>query len=336
MWVALMLNGAMSATDELPAARVEQMRRYREKLERDLGPDVRQALSDPNVIEVMLNPDGKLWVERVGSGMTAVSRISAQAAERLIATVAAGVGTTVTYDNPTIECELPTDGSRFAAMIFPAARAPMFTIRRHAALVWSLDDYVRDAILTAAQADILRGAIVNRDNILVAGGTGSGKTTLTNALINEVAILTPAHRLVIIEDTPEIQCQSPNAVSFRANAAIPSLTMERLLARSLRHRPDRIIVGEVRGGEALTLIEAWNTGHPGGIATIHANEASADDALFRLESLVAKAARGDMRRFIAKAVNLIAVISREGGWRRVKQLIRVEDFLDGAYRTKGE
>lgn len=330
-----MLNGAIDTDDGLTAAKREQRRRYQDKLRRDLGTAVDDALKEPGVIEIMLNPDGRLWVERVGAGMIEIGRMSASVAERLIATVAAGVGTTVTYERPTLECELPLDGSRFAATIPPLTMAPAFTIRRHAAVVWSLDDYVRDEIMSAAQAATLRQAIKERQNILVAGGTGSGKTTLTNALIQEVARLTPEHRLVIIEDTPEIQCQSPNAISMRANAANPALTMERLLARSLRHRPDRIIVGEVRGGEALTLIEAWNTGHPGGIATIHANEGNADDALFRLESLVAKAAKGDMRRFIAKSIGLIAVISRESGWRRLKSLIRVEDFVNGAYHTEG-
>lgn len=329
-----MRKDATPPESDLTPLKAEQRRRYRAKLERDLGDDLRRALADADIIEIMLNADGRLWVERQGTGMKAIGRMSRDVAETLIATIAAGAGTTITYDNPALECELPTDGSRFAAMIAPGSVAPIFTIRRHATRRYGLDDYVQDGIMTSDQAAALRLALNARQNILVAGGTGSGKTTLTNALIAELACLAPDDRLIIIEDTPEIQCASPNAVAFRANEANDALTMNRLLRRALRHRPDRIIVGEVRGGEALTLIEAWNTGHPGGIATIHANEGH-DDALFRLESLVAKAAAGDMRRFIARAIDLIAVISRDNRTRRLKDLIRVDDFSNGAYQTRG-
>ena len=330
-----MTIGVASVDDGLTPAKREQKRRYQEKLRRELGSLVGACLADPAVVEIMLNPDGRLWVERAGSAMAPLGRMTAPAAEQLIATVAAGVGATVTYDNPALECELPGDGSRFSAMIYPGADAPMFTIRRRASQIWTLADYVQGGILTKAQGDVLRSAIAARCNILVAGGTGSGKTTLANALIAEIASIAPQHRLVIIEDTPEIQCASPNAVILRANAANDALTMQRLLMRAMRHRPDRIIVGEVRGAEALTLIKAWNTGHPGGIATIHANEQTDMDALRRLESLVGEATPALMQPFIAMAVNLIVPIARSGGQsgRQVGQLIRVEDFKDGVYRT---
>jgi type IV secretion system protein VirB11 len=220
-------------------------------------------------------------------------------------------------------------------MIYPGADAPMFTIRRRAPQIWTLADYQRDGILTASQGGVLRAVIAQRRNILVAGGTGSGKTTLANALIAEIASIAPEHRLLIIEDTPEIQCASPNAVILRANEANDALTMQRLLMRAMRHRPDRIIVGEVRGAEALTLIKAWNTGHPGGIATIHANDETEMDALRRLESLVGEATPAPMQPFIAMAVNLIVPIVRSGdqAGRRVGPLIRVDDFTNGMYRT---
>jgi type IV secretion system protein VirB11 len=330
-----MTTPMVTIDDGLMPAKREQKRRYQEKLRRELGSLIGICLADPRVIEIMLNPDGRLWVERSGGAMTPLGRMSAPAAEQLIATVAAGVGAAVTYDSPALECELPDDGSRFSAMIYPGADGPMFTIRRRASQVWTLADYERGGILSAAQGKVLRQAIAARRNILVAGGTGSGKTTLANALIAEIATTAPEHRLVIIEDTPEIQCASPNAVILRATEANAALTMQRLLMRAMRHRPDRIIVGEVRGAEALTLIKAWNTGHPGGIATIHANEATDMDALRRLESLVGEATPAPMQPFIAQAVNLVVSITRASGaaGRRVRKLIRVEDFADGAYRT---
>jgi type IV secretion system protein VirB11 len=319
----------------LTAAKREMQRRLQEKLTRELGAVVRAALADPGVIEIMLNADGCLWIERTGEEMSAAGAMNAAAAEQLIATVAAGVGTTVTFERPALECDLPVDGSRcrFAGMIPPAADAPIFAIRRHAARVFTLDEYVSDGIATAAQVDTLREAVRARRNILVAGGTGSGKTTLTNAIIAEFP---PAHRLVIIEDTPELQCAAPNAIFFRAAQADEERTMQRLLKRAMRYRPDRIVIGEVRGPEALDLIQAWNTGHPGGVATVHANTAAADDALDRIESLVAQGSAGDQRRLIGKAIELIAVITREREGRRLKRLVRVAGFADGAYQLQEE
>jgi type IV secretion system protein VirB11 len=182
-----MTTPLLTIDDGLMPAKREQKRRYQEKLRRELGSLIGICLADPRVIEIMLNPDGRLWVERSGGAMTPLGRMSAPAAEQLIATVAAGVGAAVTYDSPALECELPGDGSRFSAMIYPGADAPMFTIRRRASQVWTLADYERGGILSAAQGKVLRQAIAARRNILVAGGTGSGKTTLANALIAEIA-----------------------------------------------------------------------------------------------------------------------------------------------------
>ncbi|MEJ2116619.1 MAG: P-type conjugative transfer ATPase TrbB [Alphaproteobacteria bacterium] len=327
------LNGFASS------ARGEQHRRASSKLERELGPVIRACLADPSVIEIMLNPDGRLWVERAGRDMEPIGVMTASDAERLISTIAGNLGKIITYEHPALECRLPGYGSRFAAMLPPGADGPMFTIRRHAGEVFTLSDYVTAGIMTTAQMEALRQAIRQRRNILVAGGTGSGKTTLTAALIGEISRLTPHHRLIIIEDTPEISAHAENAVILRAAEDSEALTMRRLVLRAMRHRPDRIILGEVRDGAALDLLKAWNTGHPGGIATIHANDDTPDAALIRLESLVGEAAVAPMQSVIAQAIDVIAVIvaDREHpAGRRLKALIKVGGYEDNRYQTERE
>jgi type IV secretion system protein VirB11 len=193
-------------------------------------------------------------------------------AESFIATVASTLRSSVTRESPILECELPLDGSRFEALIPPVVSAPVFTIRRKASAVFPLDEYEQQRIMTARQRRAIETAVALRHNILVVGGTGTGKTTLANGIIDHIVRASPGHRLVIIEDTPEIQCAAKNAVVMRATDTVD---MQRLLKATMRLRPDRIIVGEVRGGEALSLLKAWNTGHPGGVCTVHANYARA-------------------------------------------------------------
>jgi type IV secretion system protein VirB11 len=166
-------------------------------------------------------------------------------------------------------------------------------------------------------------------NILVVGGTGSGKTTLTNAIIDYTAIAWPNERLVIIEDTAEIQSRSKNSVILRATDTVDML---RLLKATMRLRPTRILVGEVRGAEALSLIKAWNTGHPGGVATIHAN--SAEAALSRMESLVAEATAAPMQKVIAEAVHVIVSIAKTAQGRKVQDVLRVEGYDQHRYRLQ--
>jgi type IV secretion system protein VirB11 len=271
--------------------------------------------------------------------MEPIGVMAASDAERLISTIAGNLGKIITYEKPALECRLPGYGSRFAAMLPPGADGPIFTIRRHGPQVFTLADYGAAGIMTAAEAETLRQAILGRRNILVAGGTGSGKTTLAATLIGEISRLTPHHRLIIIEDTPEIQCHAENAVILRAAEDSEALSMRRLVLRAMRHRPDRIILGEVRDGAALDLLKSWNTGHPGGIATIHANHDTADAALIRLESLVGEAAVAPMQTVIAQAIDIIAVIVADRGapaGRRLKALIKVGGFENGRYQTERE
>ena len=205
----------------------------------------------------------------------------------------------------------------------------MFSIRRKASAVFTLEEYERQEIMTRRQRMAIEHAVAERQNILVVGGTTTGKTTLTNAIIDQMVRTTPHHRLVIIEDTAEIQCVAPNAVVMRATDTVD---MQRLLKATLRLRPDRIIVGEVRGGEALAMLKAWNTGHPGGICTVHANHARA--GLTRIEQMIAEVSQTPMRALIGEAVNLIVSIVRTdtAPGRRVREVVAVNGFGDGDYR----
>ena len=196
--------------------------------------------------------------------------------------------------------------------------APAFAIRKPAVAVFTLQDYVAAAIMTADQAEILRRAVTDRRNILVAGGTSIGKTTLTNALLAEVS--KSADRVVLIEDTRELQCAAPNLVAMRTKDGVA--TLSDLVRSSLRLRPDRIPIGEVRGAEALDLLKAWGTGHPGGIGTIHAG--TAIGALRRLEQLIQEAVVTVPRALIAETIDLVAVLAGRGSARRLTELAAVK------------
>ena len=301
-----------------------QTARLSEKLRRELGPVVLKALSDPDVIEIILNPDGRIWVESHTAGMSQTDASMAPTqAENLIGTVAAALNAVANPQNPIIEGELPLTGSRFEGLLPPIAPSPCFVIRKRASVLYTLDHYVKDNIVTRAQAIALRDAIAKRRNIVIAGGTGSGKTTLVNALIHEMVSLgDQAERFVIIEDTLELQCAARNALQLHTTDAAD---MTRLVRATMRLRPDRIIIGEVRGKEALALLKAWNTGHPGGITTLHANSASA--ALLRLLSLVEEAGVPAQPQLIAEAVNLLAFMERTSiTGRRLTELVHVEGY----------
>ena len=295
------------------------------KLETELGPVVRQALLDPEVVEVDINPDGHIWVDRHGKDLEQVGSMEPQWAMNLICTVAAMSDRVVTPSSPILEATLP-DGSRFHATIPPITPNPAIAIRKHMSKAMRLDDYVAQGVMNAQQCALLKQAVADRKNIIVAGGTGSGKTTLTNALIAEIGEINPDHRLLILEDTPEIVCHNPNRVTKRTTVEVD---MRGLVRSSLRMNPDRIIVGEVRGGEAEALIRAWNTGHPGGVATLHCSSAAA--ALGKLEEYVADAVAGDKRRGIAEAVDLVAFIEVIANRRVLSELLLVKGFVNDKY-----
>jgi P-type conjugative transfer ATPase TrbB len=293
-----------------------------------LGPAMAGWLEDPSVIEVMLNPDGRIWIDRLTDGLADTGQCLAPAdGERIVRLVAHHVGAEVHPGSPRVSAELPETGERFEGLLPPVVAAPAFAIRKPAVAVFTLDDYVETGIMAAEQAMILRQAVEQRHNVLVAGGTSTGKTTLVNALLAEVAKTTD--RVILIEDTRELQCQAPNLVSLRTKDGVASLSD--LVRSSLRLRPDRIPIGEVRGAEALDLLKAWGTGHPGGIGTIHAG--SALGALRRLEQLIQEAVVTVPRALIAETIGIIAVLAGRGGQRRLVELATVEGLdKKGDYR----
>ena len=298
--------------------------RKRAMLRTAMGAEIAAALADSEVIEVMVNPDGALRLDRLGAGRcdTGSSLPPAQI-ERIIRLVASHARTEVHAGSPIVSAELPAlgeglAGERFEGVLPPVATGPCFSIRKPAARIYTLSDYVNDGIMAAKTARLLSLAVVDRRNILVAGGTSSGKTTFANALLAE---LRPRdERVILIEDTRELQCAVLDTVALRTRPG--AVSMADLVRSTLRLRPDRIIVGEVRGGEALDMLKAWNTGHPGGIATVHAN--SARSALYRLEQLTQEAVVSVPRRLIAEAIDLIVFIAGRGTERRIAGIECVE------------
>jgi type IV secretion system protein TrbB len=293
-----------------------------------LGPAIARFLEDAGVVEVMLNPDGRLWIDRLAEGLSDTGeRLSPADGERIVRLVAHHVGAEVHPGSPRVSAELPETGERFEGLLPPVVTAPTFAIRKPAVAVFTLADYVAAGIMSADQAEVLRAAVAERLNILVAGGTSTGKTTLTNALLAEVA--KTDDRVVLIEDTRELQCAAPNLVALRTKDGVA--TLSDLVRSSLRLRPDRIPIGEVRGAEALDLLKAWGTGHPGGIGTIHAG--SAIGAIRRLEQLIQEAVVTVPRALIAETVNLIAVLNGRGAQRRLAELARIGGLgPDGDYQ----
>ncbi|MDD1523692.1 P-type conjugative transfer ATPase TrbB [Bradyrhizobium sp. WBAH30] len=283
-----------------------------------LGSAIAGYLEDEAIIEVMLNPDGRLWIDRLSNGLIDTGEtLSAADGERIVRLVAHHVGAEVHAGAPRVSAELPGTGERFEGLLPPVVAAPAFAIRKPAVAVFTLDDYVARRIMTSEQAKTLQNAVASRKNILVAGGTSTGKTTLTNALLAEVA--KTSDRVVLIEDTRELQCRAPNLVALRTKDGVA--TLSDLVRSSLRLRPDRIPIGEVRGAEALDLLKAWGTGHPGGIGTIHAGTALG--ALRRLEQLIQEAVITVPRALIAETINLVAVLAGRGADRRLAELAAV-------------
>lgn len=290
-------------------------------LEQAMGPVAMDALRDPDVLEIMLNPDGRLWLERFGEPMFEAGRMLPAEGQKILSLVASALGVTITACSPVVEGEFPIDGSRIEGVIPPLASGPSFCIRKKPARVFTLDEYAEAGIMDAGTRDFLEEAVLRHANIIVAGGTGSGKTTLVNALIETMSRLCPHDRVLVMEDTCEIQISSPNAVALRT---AEGWDMQKLVKIIMRLRPDRIIPGEVRDRAALEVLKAWNTGHDGGIATLHAN--SALEALRRLEQLVAEVTPAPMQWTIGSAVDVVVFIEKSMEGRRVSQVVHVDGF----------
>jgi P-type conjugative transfer ATPase TrbB len=331
----------------------EQHQRLEVKLRRELGDQVLHLLDDNLTEDILLNPDGSLWVKRMGHGFSRIGEMPAAQAASALGTIAAWRGTVLNHERPILETELPIDGSRFEGIVSPVVRRPVFAIRLRPRKIFSLDDYESDGILTAGtdplnqlrrhdnflervrglkHGDVIRAAVRARKNILVVGSTGSGKTTLVNAILDSLARLTPHDRVISIEDTTELQCPVKNYLDLRA---VGGVTMLDCLRACMRLKPTRIVVGEVRGAEAHTLLKAWNTGHPGGAATVHANDALS--GLIRLESLVAEATNAPQQALIAEAVDLVVFVDEESGvkaGRKVREVLLVTGYSNGNYQVE--
>ena len=267
----------------------------------------------------MLNPDGKIWFERVGEGMVYSGvDLSPENALRVIMLAASSVEKFCTEAHPSLAAVLPKGGERFQAVIPPASEQPFFVIRKKALQIFTLDDYVEKGTMSLAQCQVLKKAVIDRHNILVVGGTGTGKTTFANALLQEMSKTN--HRILTIEDTKELQCSAENYVSLFVKE--PEYTIKMAVKDALRLRPDRIIVGEVRDGSALDLLKAWNTGHNGGIATVHANSAS--EGLSRIEQLIGEAAANIPYQLIADAINIVVHIIRTPEGRKIEKIAKVQ------------
>jgi type IV secretion system protein VirB11 len=328
----------------------EQHQRLEVKLRREFGDIVLKSLADDRTEDILLNPDSSVWVKRMGEGFSRIGEMSAAAAASALGTVAAWRGTVLNHERPILETELPIDGSRFEALVPPVVRRPVFAIRLRPRRIFTLQEYEAGQILTEKDdpinrlrrnddfalslrglkhAETIRAAVRARKNLLVVGSTGSGKTTLVNAILETLAQLTPNDRVISIEDTTELQCPVRNYLDLRA---VGSVTMLDCLRACMRLKPTRIVVGEVRGAEAHTLLKAWNTGHPGGAATVHANDAMS--GLIRLESLVAEATNAPQQNLIAEAVDLVIFVDEEPelkAGRKVREVLLVTGYRDGQY-----
>lgn len=327
--------------------------RRNEKLVRELGPLVTACLNDSRTEDVLLNADSTLWVKRTHSDFEVVGKMASAQALSAFGTIAAIRNTVINHENPILETELPTDGSRFEGLIPPVVRQPVFAIRQRPRSVFTLADYESTGILTTKDdalnrqrhrdqfielvrgkrhVEVIRIAVEQRKNILVAGSTGSGKTTFINAVLHELTFINPDDRVLIIEDTPELQCNVRNSVAL---LAVGRVSMLDCLRACMRLKPTRIVVGEVRGAEALSMLKAWNTGHPGGAASVHANDARS--ALIRLESLIAEATEAPQQQLIAEAVNVVVFVDNEPtikAGRKVREVAVVVGYRNGAYELE--
>jgi len=307
----------MSPDAENPLINEARARR-RQMLLTAFGPTIEAALYDPHVTDILVNPGGRLWLDKTNDGRGDTgSVLSAEEVERIIRLIASTIGQEVHESAPIISTELPETGERFEGLLPPVVTRPCFAIRKPAGVLYELSDYVKSEIMSLAQSESLSDAIAERQNIVVVGGTGSGKTTLVNALLAEIA--KTDDRILILEDTRELQCTAEDVVALRTKPGVA--TLADLVRSTLRLRPDRIIVGEVRGSEALDMLKAWNTGHPGGLTTLHANSDRA--GLYRFEQLIQEAVHTVPRRLIASAVDILIFIEGRGGARKVRTVSKV-------------
>lgn len=290
-----------------------------ERLKFDLGEVILSYLQNNDVIEIMVNPDSTLWVEKHGEIIEQVGKISPEKTMMIINTVAYSMNSIVDINNPDISAEFPVDGSRFQGAIPPIVEAPSFSIRKKAIKIYTLDDYVKFETLSKSQRNIISEICKSKKNILIVGATASGKTTFANAILKEISEVDPDSRMGIIEDTRELQCDIKNKISLKTS---DTRDMNHLLKIMMRLRPNRICVGEVRGVEAYALLMAWNTGHGGGVATVHANNAKS--GIKRIEQILTAHNINPVPAILAEAINFIISIQKTENGRKIKEIIEVK------------
>ncbi len=297
----------------------EQRERLLEKLSREVRGPLQTALNDKDVIEIVCNADGHVWRLSRASGWEEVDHISSAKADSILSTVAALTDNIINSSNPQIQCVFPLDGSRLQGLSPPAVSAPIFDIRKHSAHIYSIDEYVKDKIITQPQANIIREAVTTRKNILISGGTCSGKTTLAKTIIDLARMLgNPGERYVIIEDTKELHCNAKNVVHIHAYSRD---MLSRFTQAAMRLRPDRVIIGEVRGREAYDLMYLLNSGHPGSFTTIHANNARL--ALHKFLMLARESGEDVHPNRIAECFDIVISIRRTEHGLRVDEVTEV-------------
>ncbi len=313
----------------------ESKRRLYEKLYEDLGESIHNALQDEDIHEVMLNPDGQLWLDSSSKGLIRYSHLSPRQTFAIIHSIAGIHGFVVDQYSPQLEADLPffksMQGERFTAQVPPIVSSPCFSIRKKSHQVFSLEDYVESKKLTLKQADVLKNLIHQRSNILVCGGPGSGKTTVTNALILEAIKSDQNQRILILEDVPELQCKAPNVVAMLTSDTVK---LTGLLRAAMRMRPDRILIGEVRGAESLDMLKAWNTGCPGGICTVHAN--GAVEAIQRIIDLAMEAGLTvPPIQLVLHTIHAVVSVKRNGNQKGfIDNILTVETYQDGKFSFK--
>lgn len=289
-----------------------------------LGQEVVKYFSDDSVIEIMLNDDGKLWIDTFDGTKDTGVIIDNEKALSVAYLLASHIGAEINQDCPHLSGELPGTGFRFQIEIPPIVSNVSFNIRKKAIRVFSLNDYLKNEVMTIRQKNIIEEAVKDRKNILVVGGTSSGKTTLCNAILKEIAKY--KNRVVLIEDVQELQCETENKVRMKT---CKNTSIRDLIKITMRKTPERIIVGEIRDGAALDLLKAWNSGHPGGISTIHADDCLG--GLEKLEQYIQEVSANPQSKLIARAVDLVVVIAKVEGQRKITQIVKVDGYKNGEY-----
>lgn len=289
-----------------------------------LGEEVVKYFSNDNVIEIMLNDDGKLWIDTFDGTKDTGVIIDNEKALSVAYLLASHIGAEINQDCPHLGGELPGTGFRFQIEIPPIVSNVSFNIRKKAIRVFSLNDYLKNEVMTIRQKNIIEEAVKDRKNILVVGGTSSGKTTLCNAILKEIAKY--KNRVVLIEDVQELQCETENKVRMKT---CKNTSIRDLIKITMRKTPERIIVGEIRDGAALDLLKAWNSGHPGGISTIHADDCLG--GLEKLEQYIQEVSANPQSKLIARAVDLVVVIAKVEGQRKITQIVTVDGYKNGEY-----